>query len=299
MEIAALYALRSAPHVPLSDACLDIIRRMRRSPVAYRPSAHAHKKSYARKHTPPASRLPDNWRQSALLETHRRMREREDPDYDTIVGGVNKLSKQFFTDIVQETLETLGKRDHIFRLRVASLLFDRGIRQCFFAPLVADFVKELVEKVPDLRADIETQVDMFDTLYDSANVTVVPSSDDPAFADAIIAWTKLKETKRGYAVLVGELFQRGLVPHATMGAMLTAVLEDLQKSARLPKTDATMEHVDHLGRFLFAVAPHVQGWGQKEVADFLAVPRDQTPSLNMKTRFKLEDALKLLKNASA
>ena len=79
MEIAAVYALRSAPHVPLSDACLEIIRRMRLSPVAYRPSAHAHKKSY-RKHTPPAARLPDNWRQSVLLETHRRMREREDPE---------------------------------------------------------------------------------------------------------------------------------------------------------------------------------------------------------------------------
>jgi hypothetical protein len=85
-----------------------------------------------------------------------------------------------------------------------------------------------------------------------------------------------------------------------MDAMLKAVVDDLQKSARLEKTDATMEHVDHLGRFLFAVAPSLKGWeGAATIVEFLATPKTEVPSLNMKTRFKLEDALKILQSSPA
>lgn len=292
--IAHLYSLRSViAKVPLSSMCLDMIEKMRRSPVAYRPAAHAHAKKNYRKHTPP--RLPENWRQSALIDTHRRVREKDDEDYETIVGCINKLSKTHFEEMLKSTLEALGKRDHLFRLRVATLLFDRGIRQNFFAPLVADFIQSILKTVPDMRGDIETQIQMFETLYDAGNVVLVPSATDPGFDDAIIAWTKQKEMKRGYAVFVGELFQRGVVPHDVMDLMLNAVLDDLQKSIRLEKTEATMEHVDHLGRFLFAVAPNLKGWeGRGVIAEVLATPRTEVPSLNMKTRFKLEDALKIL-----
>jgi hypothetical protein len=48
--------------------------------------------------------------------------------------------------------------------------------------------------------------------------------------------------------------------------------------------------VDALVRFVAAVAPKVPI--KKSITDVLAVARTETPSLNMKSRFKLEDASK-------
>jgi len=292
MDVATLYSLRSEPMVPIPEATIAIIAGMRRTPVSYKPAAHVRGR-YHRKTTP---RVQENWRSKAILETHRRLKEREDPDYDVVVTSVNKLSKEHFDVMVRDTLEVLAKRDETFRLRVSALVFDRGILQNFFAPLIAKFVKALVEKNPDMRDDIAIQVDMFETLYDAGNITIVPPSTDPGYDDAIIAWTKQKEKKRGFAVMVGELYTNGLVTFETMRGIMQGVINDLEASSSQVKTPATEEHVDHLVRFLFAVATHVRGHMVDRITDVLNIPRVNVPSLTMKSRFKLEDALKILKS---
>lgn len=305
MDVTAVYAARALPKVPLSSACAEAISRMRRTPLAYRPTAHAHGKRYQHhqhaRRTTPSSSLPDNWRQKALVETHRRMKEREDPDYDVVVESVNKLSKEHFTRFVEQTLVVLKKRDHEFRLRVSTLLFDRGVQQNFFAPLIAQFIQVLAKDILGMTDDILTQVEMFDTLYDASKVVLVPSSTDPTYDDAIIAWTKQKEKKRGYAVLVGELYKAAVVPVGVIDDLLRGIAGELETAAEQVRTDVLEEHVDHLVRFLFAVAPNVKsqpGLVNRLVA-LLMNPRTRTPSLTMKSRFKLEDALKILKSASA
>lgn len=301
MDVATLYALRSAPKVPLSSVTTDAIAKMRTTAMAYRPSAHVHpsKRTYHRR-TPPAPVLPDNWRQKAILEVHRRVKEREDPDYDVVVESVNKLSKEHFAKFVEETLVVLRKRDDVFRLRVATLLFDRGVKQNFFAPLIASFIQVLAREHEGVREDILTQIDMFDMLYDASKVILVPSSSDPKYDDMIIAWTKQKETKRGFAVLVGELFNVGIIPLATMELLLRGIAIDLDTSAAQPKDAAVEEHVDHLVRFVFAVAPNAKRIPMftAQIQEILGKDRPSLPCLNMKSRFKLEDALKLLKTPS-
>ena len=296
MDVATLYSLRSEPMVPLCEATVAAIARMRRTPVSYRPAAHVHGRRYHRKTTPPG--LPENWRAKAILETHRRLKEREDPEYDVVVTSVNKLSKEHFDVMVHDTLEVLAKRDHVFRLRVSTLVFDRGILQNFFAPLIAKFIKALVANIPEMRDDIIIQIDMFETLYDANNITLVPSSSDPTYDDAIIAWTKQKEKKRGFAVMVGELYTNGLVPFETIRSIMQGVVNDLEASSRQVKTPATEEHVDHLVRLMFAVAPNVKGQMIDPITSIMAIPRVQVPSLTMKSRFKLDDALKILKSPS-
>lgn len=301
MDVATLYALRSAPKIPLSSVTTDAIAKMRVTAMAYRPSAHVHasKRAYHRR-TPTAPILPENWRQKAILEVHRRVKEREDPDYDVVVESVNKLSKEHFTKFVEETLVVLRKRDDVFRLRVATLLFDRGVKQNFFAPLIASFIQVLAREHEGVREDILTQVDMFDMLYDASKMILVPSSSDPTYDDMIIAWTKQKETKRGFAVLVGELFNVGIIPLVTMETLLRAIAIDLDTSASQPKAPAIEEHVDHLTRFVFAVAPNAKRIPAftAQIQGILGKDRPLLPSLNMKSRFKLEDALKLLKTPS-
>lgn len=119
------------------------------------------KKNY-RKHTPPP--LPDNWREKALKDTHRKVREKDDADYEAIITSVNKLSKSNLEEHAKNTMTILSTRDEMFRLRVSTLLFDRGIQQCFFAPIIADFIARLAVPCPQIKEDIQAQVQMFDTL---------------------------------------------------------------------------------------------------------------------------------------
>jgi hypothetical protein len=226
-----------------------------------------------------------------MLAVHRKVREKDDSDYDEVNAFLNKLTKQTYDKMMVAIMEKLDKRDSMFRLRVTTLLFDRGIQQTFYAPLMADAYKDIASAYPDARQDLMVQVMMFDTLYADTNVTIVPHHTEAGYTEAIIAWTKQKETKRGFAVYVSELFTRGLLPPGIMESMVRQVVDDAKESMRLPKTPQGEEHVDHLVRFLAAIAPKVKL--VKELAiGLLSVPRADTPCLCMKSRFKLEDCTK-------
>lgn len=281
MEIATIYAARDFPRPSLSDEIKDIISKLKisfkaayRRPRAMRPTE------------------ADDWRNSVLLDVVRKVREKDDPDYDEINSFINKLTKQSYTKMITEIIARLEKRDEMFRLRVTTLLFDRGIRQNFFASLMADAYADIIKMFPDASGDLLTQVSKFDELYDTNKLVVVPGSDDAGYDEAIIAWTKLKETKRGFAVYVAELFARGLIPEETMTALMTHVFTDLRESLGAPKTPTKEEHVDALVRFVFAMASKMPAI-KDAIKAILAVPKAEAPCLNMKSKFKLEDALKV------
>ncbi len=61
------------------------------------------------------------------------------------MASVNKLSKLNLKENVESAASILSTRDDMFRLRVSTLLFDRGIQQCFFAPIIAEFIALLSE----------------------------------------------------------------------------------------------------------------------------------------------------------
>ena len=281
MDIQTIYAARNLPRKELDPAIAEIISKLKISfkPPFRRPLPHKRR---------PVE--PDNWRESALADVVRKVREKDDADYDEVNAMINKLSKSTYTKLITEVLARIEKRDSMFRLRITTLLFDRGIRQNFFASLMADAYGDISKAYPDASTDLSTQIKMFDKLYDTNNVTLIPSSNDPTYNDAIIAWTKQKEMKRGFAVYLSELYARNLIEESVMMEIITSVLNDLQETIRLSKTSSNEEHVDALVRFLTAVAPKVP---VKEVlGKILLLPRAETPSLNMKSRFALEDASK-------
>jgi hypothetical protein len=287
MDVATLYAARAVPRPSLADDILSLIAKLKISfKPTFRRGAH-----HARRH--PGAGGDPNWREAALVDAVRKVREKDDADYDEISASMNKLSKTNYTKLMTDVLARLTTRDEAFRLRVTTLLFDRGVRQTFFATMMADAYKDIAAAHPEALQDLATQTALFDKLYDMENVTLVPSSTDPGYADAIIAWTKQKETKRGFAVYVSELYSRGLVPEDTMMGFLRTILEELSTSIRGLKTSANEEHVDALVRFLFAVSTKVPL--RALIAPVLAAPKTETPSLTMKSRFKLEDAAKASK----
>jgi hypothetical protein len=281
MDIQTIYAARNLPRNELDPTIVETISKLK---ISFKPPfrrAPIHKRRPVE---------PDNWRESALVDVVRKVREKDDVDYDEVNAMINKLSKSTYTKLITEVLARIEKRDSMFRLRITTLLFDRGIRQNFFASLMADAYADISKAYPDALTDLSTQIKMFDKLYDTNNVTLIPSSNDSGYNDAVIAWTKQKEMKRGFAVYLSELYSRSLIEEAVMMEIITSVLNDLQETIRLSKTSTNEEHVDALVRFLAAVAPKVP---IKEVLrKILLLPRTETPSLNMKSKFALEDAMK-------
>jgi hypothetical protein len=286
MDVATIYAARALPRPSLGDEILQLISKLK---ISFKPTFRRGP-PHGRRAAGQGAAPETNWREAALVDAVRKVREKDDADYSEISASINKLSKANYTKLMTDVLERMKKRDETFRLRVTTLLFDRGVRQTFFATLMADAYKDIAAAHPDALQDLATQTAMFDKLYDMENVTIVPASTDPGYDDAIIAWTKQKETKRGFAVYVSELYSRGLVPEDTMMGFLKTVLDELTASIRSAKTSANEEHVDALVRFLAAVAPKVPLKGA--IGAVLLLPRGECPSLSMKSRFKLEDAAK-------
>jgi hypothetical protein len=284
MDISTLYSLRNSARPPLDEAIRIIISKLK---ISFKPSFR--RPIVRRAHVEEVSA---NWREQALISLHRKVREKDDPDYDEVNAFLNKLTKQTYDKMMVGIMEKLDKRDSMFRLRVTTLLFDRGVTQTFYAPLMADAYKDISGAYPDALQDLLTQVTMFDTLYDNTNVTVVPVHTDPEYEQAILKWYKQKEKKRTFAVYVAELFARELIPHEIMSAFVKTIVDDLKESIRQPKTPTAEEHVDALVRFVFAVASKVPEV-KDPVKQVIAVPKAETPCLNMKSRFKLEDSLKL------
>jgi len=282
MDIGVIYAARALPRPSLGDDILATISKLKISfKVPFR------RVNFRKRQE------EDNWRNSALVAAVRKVKEKDDPDYSEIVSNVNKLNKSNYSKLMTDFLERIAKRDAMFRLRVTTLLFDFGVKTTFFAPIMSDAYKDIATAHPDALQDLATQTSMFDTLYDTEKIVVVPPSSDPGYDEAIIAWTKQKEMKRGFAAFVAELYSRGLVPEETMTGFLKQVFDELRESVRGVKTPANEEHVDALVRFLFAVATKVAI--KSGIQQILAIPRTETPSLNMKSRFKLEDAAKASK----
>ena len=283
MDVSTIYAARNLPRPSLGDDILTIISKLK---ISFKPP-------FRRFRPVKRNDEEENWRNHALIAAVRKVKEKDDPDYSEIMSNINKLSKANYSKLMTDFLERIKKRDVLFRLRVTTLLFDFGIKSNFFAPILADAYKDIVAAHPDALQDLATQTSMFGTLYDTDRIVVVPSSTEPGYDDAIIAWTKQKETKRGFAVYVSELYGRGLVSEETMTGFLKTVFDDLRDSVRAAKNPANEEHVDALVRFLFAVSTKVAV--KTSIQRLLAIPKPEVPSLSMKSRFKLEDAAKASK----
>ena len=283
MDISTFYSLRNTPRDALDEAIRLVISKLK---ISFKPSFR--RPTFKRAPAEDAS----NWRELALLAVHRKVREKDDPDYDEVNACLNKLTKQTYDKMMVLIMEKLDKRDSMFRLRVTTLLFDRGVMQTFYASLMADAYKDIVGAYPDASQDLLVQVMMFDKLYENTNVTIVPFHTDPGYNEAIIVWFKQKEKKRTFAVYVAELFSRGLIPQEIMSTFVKTIVDDLKESVGQEKTPTAVEHVDALVRFVFAVAAKVPEV-KDPVRQVLAIPKTETPCLNMKSRFKLDDSLKL------
>ncbi len=283
MEIATIYNARHLPRDPIPQEVLDIIAKLK---ITFRPS-------FRRRHQRRSDYVDnDEWRKNSLTGIAKKLSEKDDEDYSYVSSCINKITKSNYEKLLEETLKRMEKRDDEFRLRVTTLLFDRGIRAPFFSSIMAELYKDISRAYPDALKDLITQLSMFDKLYDISTTVLVPTNTkDPAYNDAIVSWMKQKDIKKGFTIYMLELYKQDLIETETMNSIIQFILNDLQETIELTKTETHIEHVDALIRFISIVA---KSFPMKSVLiEIKNLPRDRTPNLSMKSRFAIEDAIKV------
>lgn len=289
-----VYGVRFGPKLSLPKIVQDNIASLRITPVPFKAPYRAPQKFYPKK-----PNQPDNWRENALIESVRRIKERDDPEYDDVFSSLNKISSRTLDKLSEKIVTNIKKRDEIFRLRVTTLLFDMAISQSGYAMLMADCAKKLTTEIPEIREDLVAQTEMFPKLYNMTETVTYPSSEQPGYSDKVIEWMKLKDKRRGYAKFMTQLFVRELVDEKTVGECMTHVSADLVVMAKQEKTEQSEENTTQYVDFLFETAKilpssakNLQVLMHGFIQSVLTIPRTELPSLNMRSRFKLEDAIK-------
>jgi hypothetical protein len=259
----------------LPKGILDNILKLRRTAMIFRPIYKTSRNSRPKQ--------TDNWREKLLVDIVRKVKEREDPEYSEVFSIFNKIAKSNLEKMSDQTISLIQKRDETFRLRVVTLLFDRAITNHVYANIMADCSLILSKVIPEILEDIIIQIGMFKTLYDM-NTTVVYSD------STIIEWTKQKEKRRGYAKFVSELYIRGLLSEDLVHNGLVEVINEMKTLIDAPKTEQTDENIHQCAVFLYETAKLLKRsiFLQEGLADLVK------SKLPMKTKFKIEDALKLL-----
>ena len=290
---AFVYSSRFSEKIGLLDCIQEAIGKLRLVPAVYRPN---------RPQARPRVRRPDaagNWREKVLVEFVRRIREVEDAEYDRIFEIFNKVVLANVGVLSKDAIEVLKTRDEQFRLRVSTLLFDKAISQSFYAQVMADMAVELNKVFPGIADDLETHVKMFHTVYDMGATTVFPSVSDEGFDEKVIVWAKQKDKRRGFARFLTHLYVRELIPADALHSAIGSVLADLETTAREEKTQQTEENVTQFADFLYETskllpktAVELRGLLTTKLGVLLKVARTSVPSMNMRSRFKLEDTVK-------
>lgn len=296
LTIDAMYSVRFGPKLPLPQIVQDNIARLRITPVPYKPVRTFVRHTYRNRHA--ATTQSENWRQAALVDIVRKVREREDPEYSEIFGIFNKISPGNLEKLSGDAIIFMQKRDEQFRLRVSALLFDKAITQPTFSAIMAECAARLNEAIPGISEDLQSQVEMFPRLYDMTETITFPDSEAEGFNDKVIAWMRQKEKRRGYAKFMMELFGKNLISEEIVKTALGQVVHELNDVAKQKSTEQTIENTTHFVDFVFELSKKVKGSLKEQlknsVQEILALPRTDLPSLNMRCRFKLEDAFKEL-----
>ena len=290
LTVAQVYGVRFAEKLSLPKIVQDNIAKLRITPVVFKPFRPPPRAAY---------RPKENWRENALVEAVRRVKERDDPEYDEVFSSLNKIAPRTLDKLSEKITLNIKKRDEIFRLRVTTLLFDMAISQSGYAILMSDCAKKLATDIPEIQEDLVAQTEMFPKLYNMTETLTYPSSEEAGYADKVIEWMKLKDKRRGYAKFMTQLFVRDLVTEQTVGECMTHVSADLAAMAKQPKSEQSEENTTQYVDFLFetakilpATAKSLRTLMKTFIQSVLEIPRAELPSLNMRSRFKLEDAIK-------
>lgn len=293
LTVEQIYSVRFGPKLPLPGSVQDSIAGLRITAAAYKPARQVSK------YHPKRHDQMENWRVKSITKYVSCIKDSGDKDYDKVFAMLNKVSSTTVTQLSNDAIEIIRKRDEEFRLRISTLLFNKAITESMFASVMSDFAKKLNDTYPEVREDLILQATMFPKLYDINTTITYPRSTEPDFDDKVVLWMKQKDKRRGYAKFLTQLFIRDLVTEEIMVSSMENVISEMKAVAKEPKTEQTDENTTQFVDFVYestkllpTTATALRTLVKTNLAELLATPRAELPSLGMRSRFRLEDTLK-------
>lgn len=289
-----MYSLRFCNLLKLPSTVRDAIVSMHLAPVApvfiRKPNFKKFKKN---------AETDENWRRELLADLKATIRNKDDPDYEAIIGIVNRVVASNVHEKAASVLEIVEKRsDDKFRMRAVNLMFDRGVSAPFYAKVMADLFEKLSETNSHIRDDLQVycSMDTFIRLFDDATLITFPESTDPDFDDKVCLCMKQKERRRGFAIFTTELYLRGLVPDTLINDALSSVIFDLEHNIKKPNNKILSESIDGIVTFMTEISkltdiPIIR----EEAEKILTIPKAECHNLGMRSRFRLEDCVRVHK----
>ena len=297
LSASIMYSFKNKHLLDLPAAVMASISAMQVSPVA--PVFIRKPNAGARKPIKKTAENDDNWRREFIAELKAKARDKDDPDYEKIIGLINKVVSSTLIEKTKTIAETIANRadDHGFRMRVVNFVFDRGVSMPFYAKLLADMLVLLSNEIAAVHEDLQIycSLDTFNKMFDQSKTIAFPDSSQPDFEDKVCSWNKQKELKRGFGVFAAELHTRKLIPDSLLHEAAGVVLSDLEENIRKPKNETISESVDQTVTFMVEMS---KLFGKEtmllsnKAKEILAIPRPETTCLSMRSRFKLEDCVR-------
>lgn len=297
LSASIMYSFKNKHLLDLPAGVMAAISAMQVSPVA--PVFIRKPNTGVRKPIKKTAENDDNWRREFIAELKAKPRDKDDPDYEKIIGLINKVVTSTLIEKTKTIAETIGKRaeDQGFRMRVVNFIFDRGVSMPFYAKLLADMLVLLSNEIAAVHEDLQIycSLDTFNKMFDQSKTIAFPDSSQPDFEDKVCAWNKQKELKRGFGVFAAELHTRKLIPDSLLHEAAGVVLSDLEENIRKPKNETISESVDQTVTFMVEMS---KLFGKEtmllsdKAKEILAIPRPETTCLSMRSRFKLEDCVR-------
>jgi hypothetical protein len=283
-----MYSLRFANLLRMPHVVQEVISSMHLTPVSQTFIRKPNYKKYKK-----IADADDNWRRELLADIKATIRNKDDPDYEAVIGIVNRVVASNTREKADAILEILSRRnDEKFRMRVVNLMFDRGVNASFYAKVMADVFEHLSDSNPSVREDLQIycSMDTFTKMFAGTDLVTFPETGDPEFEDKVCLWMAQKNCRRGFGIFAAELYTRGLVADNLLNEALAYAVQDLENNIRKPSNKILTESVDQIVTFMseiskLTVVPIVQ----EEAKKILAIPRSECFNLNMRSRFKLED----------
>lgn len=308
LTIDDIYSVRYGPKLSVPPSVQTSIAKLRITPMPYKPVRRFTRHTYRNRFSNNSSSSSnagqnDNWRDTMLEDIVRKVKVKDDPEYSEIFGIFNKISPGNVEKLSGDAIIIMQKRDEEFRLRVTTLLFDRSVTQPTFSAVMAVCAAKLNEIIPGVAEDIQSHIQMFPKLYDmSETITIdIATITDPQ-DEQLVKWTKQKEKRRGYATTMIELYANNLIKEESVKEALDQIVKELNETLKQKATELTTENVTQFVEFIFETSKKIKGELKQQlkvlIEEIFKVPKEEFkttyPSINMKTKFKLEDALKEL-----
>jgi hypothetical protein len=293
LTVSQIYGVRFGTKLPLPKSVQDNIAKLRIIPVVYKPFRPPKHITFRQKQD------VQSWREKSLATYVSKIKDRDDKDYHEIFAILNKLSMQNIQKLSENAITIISKRDEDFRLRTTTLIFNKAITEPMFAGILADFCLNLQKEFSDVADDLVAQAKMFTTLYDNNITLTYPQCSDADFDNKVILWMKQKQTRRGYAKFLTQLFVRNIVDETIMYNSLNDAIQEILVIAKELRTEQSEENVTQYVDFLFesskvllTTSVMLKELIKHAIQDILLIPKNELPSLSMRSRFRLEDILK-------